>query len=490
MKSPNPQPQQIKKTQKAILWICLGLIFLLPIFSFTSGGWAGKKDSREEDLASAGKPKSASPMDLWTEENKHQAIELCSHSLSLGASSPKDEDDRSIVLIDYFKRVLKGKPLTEGSARTLCLYVGISTWENFQSIPLLEKRVILNEEGLIWRIPKSLLGEMHPVFTTPLWLEDYFSDHLPTLHQDEGALDVRIILELPHEKYGCWEFDPTLDQGLSWWDPGCPASQIPVAYRLFRDGLLSLEDQWVPLSWSHWLSTTSIPPEVILLHIDDHQDMMDPRLGETDHGHLFDFITGDQVDFQDPASVKKAILSGAIGKGSILTPLVFLTRVHVRHLTARPKYGKRMALVKQHVSDSLLTQMPPSRLHLSVEDIPRQDDGLSNYYDTDHPEPWLSDLPKGIPVLLHVDMDYFNNRYDGNSGARTYDPPQEAQKSQMDTLCGLLRSTRVSERIVHTSFGVSPGFYPGEFWPLTDYFIAKLLETGIDLGPRLDPDLL
>ncbi len=490
MKTSFFETRPLQKTKKTVLLICLSLLCLFLVLTFTSAGWAGKNGLEEDDLSSAQKPISSSPVALWIETHYHEVIEIPSSGLTVGSSYPEDEESRAIALIDYFHQVLKGGQLLKESASISSLYVDISTWEELQSTPDSQRRALFNGEGLIWRIPTNLLRKDHPVFTEPLWLENYFSDHLPTLTRGEDVTDLKIILELPHEKYGCWNFDPTLEKGLSWWGLEDPNFQIPLAYRLFQDGLLSLEDQWVPLSWSYWFSKHDIPEEVILLHIDDHQDMMDPRLGQTAHGHLYDFITADRVDFRNPSTVKQAILSGALGKGSILTPLLFITRVHVRHLTARPIYSTPKALVKNLIRDSLLTESRPSRLHLSIEDSPQIDEAQSNYYDTDNPKLWLADLPADVPVLLHVDMDYFNNRYDGNSGIRTYDPPQEAQKVQMDSICDLLQSSQVSKRIVHTSFGVSPGFYPGELWPLTDYFLEKLQEANIGLGARIDPTSL
>ena len=51
------------------------------------------------------------------------------------------------------------------------------------------------------------------------------------------------------------------------------------------NGQLSLDDAWTLLAWSRWLKERpdgeSPPSEVVVIHVDDHRDMMSPpnRLG-------------------------------------------------------------------------------------------------------------------------------------------------------------------------------------------------------------------
>ena len=118
-------------------------------------------------------------------------------------------------------------------------------------------------------------------------------------------------------------------------------------------GLFALEDQWIPLSWSNYFQKSgSIPKELVLLHIDDHQDMMAPRIGKRLDERFVDFITGDHFSLLKPETVEAAIVSGALGKGSILTPLIWqVSKIHVRHWgvisNGMKSYSKQLPL-SQH----------------------------------------------------------------------------------------------------------------------------------------------
>lgn len=484
MKRKELTASKMKISKKVLLRLCLYLILSFPFTTYTSTVSGGKKDGKEiEGTRGPTKTKHAPQIEKWIEENRGHATEIPTNTLSAGPFSQYDDRGGPIVIIDYFHRVLWASSFPPDAPSTLCVYVNLSIWEELQNTPPGDRRILFTPEGLSLRLSPDLLGPHHPLHSDSSWLDRYFTDHLPTLMPPEESRERKIMLERPHEQYGCWDFDPSLSKGLDWWHPGCPPSHISVAYRLFEKGLLSLEDQWIPLSWSHWFSDHSIPDELVLLHIDDHQDMMDPRLGETDHRHLFDLITGDGVNFNDPSSVKKAILSGAIGKGSIITPLAYVTKIHVRHLTYRPKYPTPQILTTQRIKDSFLLPDLSRRLHLSLKDKSPKDE--ASYRDTDKPEAWLKDIPPDVPIFLHVDMDYFNNRYDGNSETRTHDPPLDAQKAQMELICAQLTRSRLFERIVHTSIGISPGFYPGEFWHLTAYLMEQLEKAGIAMGAQI-----
>ena len=154
-------------------------------------------------------------------------------------------------------------------------------------------------------------------------IEDYFPDFLPSVEDKQNHFEV--CLERPSSPYGNYQYDKDIRSGLNWWEIGTRIRDIPAKYRLFDGGILALEEEWVPLSWSHTLTRIGkIPEEAVLLHLDDHRDMMSPRIGTRMDGKLVDYITGNAIDFLDPVTISKAIISGAIGKGSILTPFMLL----------------------------------------------------------------------------------------------------------------------------------------------------------------------
>lgn len=315
-------------------------------------------------------------------------------------------------------------------------------------------------------------------------LESYFSDHLPSAVEEADSW--LICLERPQEQYGCYLHDERIKEGLEWWDKNAQIHDIPFQKRVFERGILAIEDQWMLYSWSRFFQRNrSIPKEVILLHLDDHQDMMAPRIGTRIDGNLYDLISGDSLFLDDPSSVEKATLSGAIGKGSILIPLIWsIDKIHVRHLCFRPHPCSHYKIQRSIIPDGLLSQID-NRISIRLEPTSKENfHSTSNYVVTPDIDEWLEDMPKEAPILLHFDMDYFNDRFDGNSNWQTelkriHDISIEAQLKQIDAVFLALQKRDLDKKIVDTCIGISPSFYPAEFWPIT---LPKVVEECHKLG--------
>lgn len=319
-------------------------------------------------------------------------------------------------------------------------------------------------------------------------LEDYFPDFLPSVDENETHLEV--CLERPSTPYGSYLFDSHLRDGLDWWGTGTRVRDIPAKYHLFKGGILAIEEQWIPLSWSHTIARLGgIPQEVILLHLDDHRDMMMPRIGTRMDGQLIDYMTGDRVDFQDPTTISSAIISGAIGKGSILTPLIWtIPKVHVRHLCFRPHQGITYQIEKVCTQDDILFPTA-NRIGLKFEDTDWETlSDRSNYVVSPNIDIWLDQLPDKAPIFLHFDLDYFNNRFDGSSSwkegtGRSFELDLATQLEQLRKIFESIRKNHLFSRIVDVSIGISPGFYPAEFWkPMVEALTQELRSNGFTIN--------
>lgn len=301
-------------------------------------------------------------------------------------------------------------------------------------------------------------------------LEEYFPDHLPSF-TSQGDGD-GICLERPSSPYGCLDFDEDIRKGLGWWTKGTRIRDICAEYRPRDFGLLALEEQWIPLSWSlTFQKRGGIPKEAVLLHLDDHRDMMMPRIGLRLDGKMVDYISGNRFDLLEPESVVGAIESGAIGKGSILTPLIWsIPNIHVRHLSYRPYPAKKYQINKITVKDDILFPLP-NRIGIDLIEapIPSNTQSLA-YLVTPVIDDWLDNLPDDLPIIFHFDLDYFNNRFDGDSSwqtnpnARLHDIGLDEQLQQLTRIIEGIRKRDLFKRIVDFSIGISPGFYPAEYW--------------------------
>lgn len=324
-------------------------------------------------------------------------------------------------------------------------------------------------------------------------IEDYFPDHLPTATLVEGKFEV--CLERPSSPYGSFGHDKAIKPGLDWWKKGTRIRDICVEYKGLNKGMLALEEQWIPLAWSNaFKALGEIPEEIVLLHLDDHQDMMSPRIGKRIDGEMIDYITGEHIDFMDPATVKSAIKSGAIGKGSILTPLIWsIPKIHVRHLTFRPHPNTTYKIDRVTYEDKILFKKD-NRIGLHFTDTSWESlTHQSNYVVTSDYDTWLKDIPADVPILLHFDLDYFNNRFDGSSSweedlkARSFNPDFQTQEQCLKKVINGISRRKIESRIIDTTIGISPGFYPAEFWrPMVNNLFKELSSLGINLNKEGD----
>ncbi len=316
-------------------------------------------------------------------------------------------------------------------------------------------------------------------------LDAYFVDQLPTATVQSGGWEV--LLERPASPYGCYQLDPEIREGLTWWERGTRIRDISFAHRFLKGGLLAIEDQWMPLSWSRCFQRLgSVPKELILLHLDDHKDMMSPRIGKRLDGELVDYITGKHVSFMKPETIEEAILSGSIGKGSILTPLIHkVDKIHVRHLSFRPNGGETFKIVTSLGRDDVLSPIS-NRLEIHLDQKPWDILGSSSsYVVTSDEDVWLTRLPDDLPILLHIDMDFFNDRFDGDGNwerdlRRTHNANVKEQKAIADRVFQALEKQQLEKRIIDVCIGISASFYPSEYWStMVPYVIQKCRKLGI-----------
>jgi hypothetical protein len=165
--------------------------------------------------------------------------------------------------------------------------------------------------------------------------------------------------------------------------------------------------------------------------------------------------------------------------GSFLTPFLHLApRADVRHLCQPPKatgtadFRVRLTTTR----DSLLS---PERIRPSVELDPAPGAiGPGCYRMTPDVDAWLETLGPG-PILLHIDMDYFNNRYDCDSDwqdrAAVLDPPADQVRCKIDEMIGALAKAGVIDRLEDVVIAFSPGFFPAELWAEADARQAEAL---------------
>lgn len=217
-----------------------------------------------------------------------------------------------------------------------------------------------------------------------------------------------------------------------------------------------------------------LPAKLTLLHLDDHDDFMSPRIF-FQNAKWRDGISGRPLSLLLPETVESSIKSGAIGIGSFIAPLLhLLPEVDIRHLCATEYTSARKGLhIVETISlpDNLLD---PGALRpaLRLQPANMVGDSLKRvkghpYIVTDDTSKWLSNLSDG-PIFLHIDMDYFNNRFDGDSdrliSGPKYDPPLVDILDRIDVIFDAMDAEGIIEQIADLSIALSPGFFPADLW--------------------------
>lgn len=307
-------------------------------------------------------------------------------------------------------------------------------------------------------------------------LRDYFCDKDAEAVRNGDGWELKLAWPGGEERH----VDPKLEEGLRLWG-GIGLDQMAMAQRRTGRVLRALYDTWTLHSWSEWFAGTDLASDetLTILHIDDHRDLGSPRLFRKGPDWV-DPIMGRVFEFDDPASVRSAVESGAVGMGSFLTPVLHrFPQTDVRQLGQAPKVtgtkDYRVELTTE--ADKLLepgAERPAVRLQEGVEGT-----GPRRYRITDDPERWVEDVRPG-PVLLHVDMDYFNNRYDGDGDWRerpdVLDPAVNEVLAEVDCVTATLRRAGVVPRIGDAVIAFSPGFFPAELWQPADRRLQERLE--------------
>jgi len=261
--------------------------------------------------------------------------------------------------------------------------------------------------------------------------------------------------------------DNLLEKNIKKWDSNLKINQIPKAYKRGANYLEALNDNWSLYGWSHWIQNFQdglFPEKLTIIHLDDHDDLMSPKTFLRE-GKLYDMFANKIISIKDPQSIKAAILSGAIGIGEFIVPLLWeLPCVEIRHLCQKEQSWKQYSLDLQPYKDKLWYKL--DRVGVIYSLYSQQ---MQKHVYTKSSDPSL--VLYGIddsPILLHIDLDYFNNRYDGSSDWKEknigLDPTCSEIIFKMQSFFQLLRENSLLSRIAYTTIGISPGFFLLEYW--------------------------
>jgi Acetyltransferase (GNAT) domain len=230
-----------------------------------------------------------------------------------------------------------------------------------------------------------------------------------------------------------------------------------------REVVFSLVHSWALLPPAYVIERSGRAP-LWVVHIDDHTDLM-PTLLEPLPGcrALHDHVFHKDVNLGDSKSVIAAVERGIVSKGNFLTAYLLGHRrcriIHVgRNVVEREcqlyEQMNRLVMGSAAVPQYRLVSDPPAPLQVATLQQRRT---------------LPIDLPveEGEGVWLDLDLDYFCNRYNGDSDRRgevALPGEREEVMGRISVILAELRRALWLSKIEAVSIAVSPGFFPAEYW--------------------------
>ena len=272
-------------------------------------------------------------------------------------------------------------------------------------------------------------------------------------------------------------------------DPLLPASiesvfrdimpdEVATARKNIGEVHVCLNDSWTLLEWSKCLTEETSARGIVIVHLDSHSDLMSPML--SCHGSdLRDLFTGADFDINIPWSVEAAIASGAVGIGSFIVPYLHQSKCEMLIHICPPTYLPHLRGWGSLENCSASTLPYPGLLRPSVRRIEGESrDGHCRHIVTETLDGLGVEL-RGKIVLLHVDLDFFNNRINGDSHWHEIENPHNPSIDIMISEVGrVFRELRTCgmETPHNVVVACSPEFCPAEYWkPLLDAIQDSLI---------------
>ena len=294
---------------------------------------------------------------------------------------------------------------------------------------------------------------------------------LPLIRSNVYSIDVDklcVFIDGPDTSYH--SLDPYLETGLEYFGLNLKFDNVGQFWSVKDAFDVCMEDSWCGRFLATHLQLLPANGPVNNIHLDDHTDMMSTLMAPG--RPLINPLTDHEFQPTEPADWDDAIISGAIGIGSFLTSFYNLERpVHIMHLReglpSLEKYRVQPA-VRTH---RLLEEASFFDIQLS------QETDLTGFTHTYSSSSKISDLlhdANSQRYVVHIDLDYFINDFNGNPVASGYQPSaslREAADQKMNAFFDGLQEFDVT--IDRWMIATSPGFCSGYHW---QYLMENLSE--------------
>jgi hypothetical protein len=265
--------------------------------------------------------------------------------------------------------------------------------------------------------------------------------------------------------------DPYLTAALARFDPPLTVDDILAYHATGNLFDLCFEDSWSGWAIAEHLRCSPKDEDLVLIHLDDHRDIMSTLLEWSDDSRLIEPSTGQRFDPEMPKDWEIAIAYGSVGIGSFITPFYFGgRRTHVRHLNNAGTSGHRSSVIRKPCSYELIPGKRFAAVQLTeMNEVPN----AGSYVVSSRCDEVLEELPRGR-MIVHVDLDFLINDFNGNprdgagvSGAAFV----QAARCKIDQFFHALHARRV--KVDCWIIATSPGFCSALHW---DWMLSAFTE--------------
>jgi hypothetical protein len=245
-----------------------------------------------------------------------------------------------------------------------------------------------------------------------------------------------------------------------------------------RDVVFSMVHAWALLAGSMAVNRRGGRPLGHIVHVDDHTDLGPSMLQPLpEAGMLRDEVFDSEIILADPDSVVAAIRRGAVNKGNFLTAHLLGYPASVVYVGERLHEGEFHVVGETEAATLGGRSFARARFRLDpagpAEGTFRQTRVLPDVAAAD-----------GAGVWLDVDLDYFSNRYNGDSDNFSAVPEpgeHELVMRHVGRFLEELSSVNWLAEIEAVSIAISPGFFPADHWadviPAVRDGIRRILES-------------
>lgn len=262
--------------------------------------------------------------------------------------------------------------------------------------------------------------------------------------------------------------DPHLAAALARFKPALTVSDVAAYTSTTPRFDLCFEDSWTGYFIATRFRECPEPRDLLLIHLDDHTDMGPTLLCRRDD-ELIDPTTGEIFDPTSRSDWRSAIAAGCVNIGNFLTPFGYVGRqLHVRHLSSSAEREERGDLRRELRCYDLI----PDKGFAAVATSATGDSERVGTYVVGSSAEGVLDAAPHTWTIVHVDLDYFINDFNGVSRGPDYVPDPHLRTVAQRKLRAFFSVLAARDlRVDRWLIGTSPGFCSAYHW---EWLLAEL----------------